>query len=129
VTAPHTEPEIDLPCSFAAYGLRILSDRELPGLLAIPSPKIPDIRVRTLYTTDTTPPATSRHDTLLDESPQLEREGESNYRICYPEGIAFRILYEGHRIEIRIAHRATLEDAATYLQGPVLGFVSRLRGW
>lgn len=73
------------------------------------------------------------------ESGQLDDRGEpllrfsrhredDVFRFSYCDGTEFFIERAGARIWARWTPPSTLEDAATYLLGPVLGFVLRLRG-
>jgi hypothetical protein len=50
------------------------------------------------------------------------------FQICYGDGIEFLVDGTGTRIWAAWPDRWTSEDASTYLLGPVLGFVLRLRG-
>jgi hypothetical protein len=54
--------------------------------------------------------------------------GESHYLFQYYDGTEFLINRVGSRVWATWQEPLTLEDAATYLLGPVCGFVLRLRG-
>jgi hypothetical protein len=50
------------------------------------------------------------------------------YRFCYADGTEFLIDEAGSEVWARWSDPLTLEDTATYLLGPVMGFVMLLRG-
>lgn len=50
------------------------------------------------------------------------------FTMRYSEGAAFVVAGDGSRVDASWCEPLTLDDAATYLLGPVLGFVMRLRG-
>jgi hypothetical protein len=54
--------------------------------------------------------------------------GHALYRLAYDDGTEFALDAAGTTVWARTAPGATLEDTATYLLGPVMGFVLRLRG-
>ena len=54
--------------------------------------------------------------------------GGSYYRIEYADGTVVVIDSKGSNVWASSAHSATVEDTATYLLGPILGFVLCLRG-
>jgi hypothetical protein len=51
------------------------------------------------------------------------------YRFLYSDGIAFDISSDGENVRGSWPARMSLEDALTYLLGPVFGFILRLRGF
>jgi hypothetical protein len=55
-------------------------------------------------------------------------EDGSHYRLAYDDGTTFVIAANGRALWGKGPRGATLEDTATYLLGPVMGFVLRLRG-
>ena len=61
-------------------------------------------------------------------APLLFYPDNKTYRITYPEGIVFEISDQGLQIAVHMPPRSNIHDMATYLQGPVLGFVLRLQG-
>lgn len=54
--------------------------------------------------------------------------GGSYFRLLYGDGTQFIVDQLGTQVWATWAKTATIEDTATYLLGPVLGFVLRLRG-
>jgi hypothetical protein len=61
-------------------------------------------------------------------SVEVRRTRDSDFWFRYPDGTEFLVDQAGTRIGAWWAHASTLEDTATYLLGPVLGFTLRLRG-
>jgi hypothetical protein len=51
------------------------------------------------------------------------------YRFRYSDGIMFHISSDGENVRGRWPSTMSLEDALTYLLGPVFGFIIRLRGF
>src|SRR5215469_301127 len=89
---------------YSAFGLTLTSDRPVPGLLpAAPGPG-PPVHVQFGATPASSPPAGAG-------------------RLWYPLPDQ-----AGAEVRARWAAASTFEDAVTYLLGPVLGFVLRLRG-
>ncbi len=56
------------------------------------------------------------------------RAGGDVHRFLYSDGAEFFVDREGRHLWTRWVEPNTLEDVATYLLGPILGFVLRLRG-
>jgi hypothetical protein len=54
--------------------------------------------------------------------------GAGDYRFDYSDGTVIVVSAQGNRIWATWPDSATVEDTATYLLGPILGFVLRLRG-
>jgi hypothetical protein len=54
--------------------------------------------------------------------------GGSHYRLAYDDGTECVIDARGEEVWAKAPAGATIEDTATYLLGPVMGFVLRLRG-
>jgi hypothetical protein len=106
-------------------GLTIVADRPIPGLGVPGSAATADLRIHV------GPPATfadARYVSVYDGvAPQLAvsrcRDG---YRFEYGDGTRFWI--DGAAEQIWMTWRTTFEDACTYLIGPIMAFVLRLRG-
>jgi len=127
--------------SYVIYGLRLVSDRPIPGLIPIASKQAapPDLSVRfdsnevhaaqersteeaLWYTTD-----------ILDAqgNPALKIWKEKNggqYSIRYSHGLTFLVNAGLTAITIRHDEPMPAEDIAAFLLGPVLGIILRLRG-
>jgi|SRR5687768_4631867 len=123
--------------TFSIYGLDILTNLEIPGIP--PSPissvdvqisfgNLPDwvdavdpSEVEPWYTTD-----------YKDESgvPTLKvvRLSKNYYRFSYTDETEFLIDHQGTNVWAVWPETLTLEDTATYLLGPIMGFVLLLRG-
>lgn len=119
------------------YGLAAETDRPLPGLRPHASAGgPPDLRMWI----GAEPPGAPAFggepwyvaDRETDEGePTLtiqRADGGGWYRLRYADGTAFTVDAAGARIGCTWAPPMTLEDMATYLLGPVLGFALRLRG-
>lgn len=124
---------------YQVYGLHLLADRAIPGLTCQPAAVTTQWRVwlgsmpakffarersesACLYVSN------SRSD---DDQPswKIWRLGEENFlRFRFYDGTDFVIDHHGRRLWATWPDPLTLEDTATYLLGPVLGFVLRLSG-
>lgn len=123
--------------TFSIYGLGILTNSAIPGVSPSPISSV-DVRlslgslpdwveavdpsyVEPWYTSD-----------YKDESgtPTLKvvRVSGKYYRFCYTDETEFLIDREGTNIWAVWPQTLTLEDMATYLLGPIMGFVLLLRG-
>jgi hypothetical protein len=128
-----------MPAFYSIYGLRLEVDEVLPGLLPSDQTAPPDVRIslggRASWL--------STHATVADELQYASaaRDGHgvptvtirraadgSHYRFVYADGTEFHVDGRGSRVWARWPADLTLEDTATYLLGPILGFVLRLHG-
>jgi hypothetical protein len=103
----------------SAYGLRLRSNRPVPGLIPrSEAPAAPDLSI------------------IFGERPRWATVGNARHRaydddrhqLSYDDGTEFFIDARGARIWATWPASLTIEDTATYLLGPVLGFYLRLRG-
>ena len=123
--------------SHVAYGLRFAVERTLPGLLSSVNSSAFDVGIRLKEWRSTwrffEPPAIR----LLSSS--VSATGHPNLRLgmsvdgdyfgfFYGDGARFAVERRGHEVWADWPEDYTLEDACTYLMGPVMGFVLRLRG-
>ena len=128
-----------VPYYSAIYGLQVQLNQSVPGLLLSEQPSEPaDIQVHF-----GNPPAWFYENQLQRElwyrSPDPGVEGRPRltvwdlagyYHLKYADGTQFWIDQDGTRIWVTWpAETLTLEDSATYLLGPVMGFVLLLRGF
>jgi len=126
-----------LTASYIVYGLRLAANIALPGLsLSFDS----DVRDVEIWLKDwTTFPSTfpelfenvyrSFHD--ADVRPNLRvgvLPGEQHFGFAYADGTRFVVDRRGGKTWADWPEQCTLEDACTYLFGPVMGFLLRLRG-
>lgn len=124
--------------SYKVYGLRVQSDSRIPALRPVDvcpedGSESVDVRVWLNRLPDWAEDP-SDEDALRYRSTNraltvwaLKRNGW--YRLQYCDGTVFLVDPQGGEIWSRWDATATLEDTATYLVGPVLGFVLRLRGF
>ena len=120
------------------YGLRLAANIQLPGLLLQPESDVIDVRIRLKEWPAFLP--TSPHCLeVLYKSPTDDGEAEPNLRagvfplgeyfgFFYGDGARFAVDRRGTEVWGDWPENYTLEDACTYLIGPVIGFVLRLRG-
>ena len=125
------------PLFYSAFGLSLRTDRSVPGLM--PSPVICSADTRIWLDAM---PSSPRIRALPAEvwyvsegngrsAPALRvwrLAGGAYFRLLYGDGTEFFVDGEGRDVWATWPDSSTLEDTATYLLGPVLGFVLRLRG-
>jgi hypothetical protein len=123
---------------YRLFGLDVRSDVVLPGVqLRTWSPRKDEAPVNIRlngYSSDEMATEAERG-TLLFYSKNNEPCGRIEffpsggfYRFLYSDGIMFHISGDGENIRGSWPSTMSLEDALTYLLGPVFGFVLRLRG-
>jgi hypothetical protein len=120
--------------------LSLRSDRPIPGLLCSGSRRDVDVEVRV----GTAPPllremppplSLARYLNPLRDvkgNPTLavwEVNGGRFFRLRYADGTEFLVARSGAAVWATWPEPLTLDDTATYLLGPILGFVLRLRGF
>jgi hypothetical protein len=127
-----------LPVTHSVYGLRLLSNTPLPGL-QITSTLNSEIDVEVLLKEESRPlPLFSQSSEVFYSSPHKNHEGDPILRVgeldkahlifFYSDGLRFAVARNGKGVVGDWPDDYSLEDAATYLLGPILGFVLRLRG-
>jgi len=127
-----------MPYRCSIYGLGVIANRTIPGVPASPLASVdicinfgslpawlPEIRAAQIeasfvadYTDECGNPAL-RVFRLL---------GGEFYRFCYADQTEFLIDRKGSEVWANWCEPLTIEDTATYLLGPVMGFVLLLRG-
>jgi hypothetical protein len=118
----------------SVYGLRIRSNRPIPGLVPESEPAVVDLTVHLEQGRDrlASPSETLGTGEWTDERDdqgwRMWRTDRGHYRICYSDGTDFVIGPGGTSISATWNEPLTLEDTATYLLGPVLRRVLGLRG-
>jgi len=117
-----------------AYGLHIISNRRVPGLSADEGfdgwdlelhlndgTEFPDVSSEFLYISENV-------DEFGQPCLRVGRLCTGAYGLFYSDGPRFAVDPHGHKIVSDWPAGYCLEDAVTYLSGPVLAFVLRLRG-
>jgi hypothetical protein len=121
----------------SAFGLVLNSNLPIPGLTVAQPSSAADIQIRLGILPF--PLGKSQEESLFFESSYLGESGEPTLRIwklangrllhlTYDDGVQFWLDHQGRRIWAAWPETLSLEEMATYLIGPVLGFVLRLRG-
>ncbi len=119
---------------YLLYGLKADADRPLPGLRAGNAPGAPDLRLSIgSHPVDPDSISTPWHVTdraTAAGAPTLAafRGPDGALRLRYGDGTEFTLAAAAARIGCTWRAPLTLEDAATYLLGPVCGLALRLRG-
>ena len=124
--------------SHAVYGLRVAANVALPGLPLRLDSKAYDVRIR-LKDWTTFPTALPTSVDFFYASSQDAGRDQSNLRVgvlpgrdyfgfFYSDDVRFVVERQGREVWGDWPENYTLEDACTYLLGPVLGFVLRLQG-
>lgn len=124
------------PLFYSAFGLGLSADRPIPGLVPVDRPASADTRIWFDVVSPALPSGRRqeiRYRSAFIESgrPALrvwELAGGGHFRLRYSDGTEFVVDRAGRDVWARWADSSTLEDTATYLLGPVLGFVLRLQG-
>ena len=127
-----------MPYRCSIYGLGVVANRTIPGVPASPIAAV-DIRISFgslpawLHHVGTTQIETSYVADYQDDcgNPMLRvfRVLDGKYfRFCYADKTEFVVDQLGTEIWADWPEPLTLQDAATYLLGPIMGFVMLLRG-
>jgi hypothetical protein len=136
--------------SYQAFGLTLLADRPIPGLPELPDPASPgstrpDVEVQIelvgeltgASSIDGSPNAREARGEPWYESPRdglghrltvTRRGSDGSFLFSYSDGTRFFVEPSGGLVRAAWPSTVTLEDVATYLLGPILGFVLRLHG-
>lgn len=124
-----------------AFDLRICSNVPIPGLLPLNESSAPaDLQIQLGLSPSA--PESEIHlgaEELVYESPYKDASGNPGLRIwkcsggrylhlAYFDGTQFWLEHAGQKIWATWPEASTLEDACSYLLGPVLGLLLRLRG-
>jgi hypothetical protein len=122
-----------------AYGLQIAVENALPGFPAQPKFAGADVQIH-LRDDLASPSAFPNSPTnFFYTSPNSDAQGRPNLQVgmlsggkyfgfFYCDGARFAVEREGREIWADWPENYTLEDACTYLMGPIIAFVLRLRG-
>jgi hypothetical protein len=119
---------------YSAFGLSLDASRPIPGLLTQSGPLRPDIEIRFHDESEWCDIGDSveraYYSSPADGEPPALRvwKTSEHFRLRYADDTQFIVATSGRTIRAIVPAASTLEDAATYLLGPVLGFAMRLRG-
>jgi hypothetical protein len=129
--------------SYRAYGLSLAANREIPGLLTQSAVGTATQRVDLQICFEWIPlwlkNILSSPQTVRYVSPYLDGDGRpalivwlladgAFYRFHYAEGIDYILSRDGARLWIGSSKTVAESDIFSYLLGPVMGFILRLRG-
>lgn len=126
---------------YSAFGLQLRSSQAIPGLLPIRNSSTQaDVVIQLTGPNRAKATDDPGQLQLFYRSPHVDSEGRAvltvfrsprlgSFRLVYSDETTFTVDRSGSRIEGRWSEPMTLEDTATYLLGPVFGFVLRLRGF
>jgi hypothetical protein len=124
--------------TYSVFGLIVRSSAPIPGLTALQaSERGPDVKVHLGYSCETRQ-ATSPESEVYKSSytgptgdPALSiwRNGEAGlFHLVYFDGMQFWMDRDGTEVWVSWPSDSSVEEAATYLLGPVLGLLLRFRG-
>lgn len=124
------------PARYRLFGLVAETDRSLPDLPRDAEAGAPDVRIWLgRVPAEAFPPLPEepwyRSPRLAaDEAPTVRvwRRADGGFRLRYADGCAYRVDAAGTAVACTWPPHFTVEDAATYLLGPVFGLLLRLRG-
>lgn len=117
-----------MPSAYLVYGLRTLADGDIPGFASTPECHQPDLRIYLGKLPFEGPLPKSSPACYDDYSAVAVFERENWWILRYDDGTDFVIDGAGTEVWVRPREGAGVEDAATYLVGPVFAFLLRLRG-
>jgi hypothetical protein len=135
---PHPDAsESAAPWRYRLYGLAAETDRPLPALPTASAEGPAELRIwmgrvpaeafapggaeEPWYVSPRLTPAE-------DPTVVVHRRADGGFRLRYADGCAYHVDAAGSAVACTWPPHFTVEDAATYLLGPVLGLVLRLRG-
>lgn len=115
------------------YGLRVASNRRIPAFR--PGESLEPADVTVTFSEGAAAPVPAGAPWYHDEMPdggqphlRLSKPGAGGYEFRYHDGAQFRLSDRGDRVEASGVGPIHFEDLCTYLAGPILGFILRLRG-
>jgi hypothetical protein len=121
------------------YGLRVASDLPLPGLIVSTQGGPVDLHIRFEQSEKFAHKFSTSLSNIFYSSPDSDGDSDSTLRVgtienggyfgfFYGDGVRFVIEHQGFEIWGDWPENYAFEDACTYLVGPVIAFVLRLRG-
>jgi hypothetical protein len=124
-----------MPYYYSTYGLKLQSEIKIPGLLPISGLSKPDVNISLGSIPVDIADSLKDSSELIYRTPSSEADEKlavhrkgNYYRLNYHDDTTFIINQQGTQIWANWPDSLTLEDTATYLLGPVLGFVLLRRG-
>jgi len=126
--------------TYRVFGLDLRANHSIPGLEpSATSGKTPDVEIFLGHSPSADRPDSVGAETLTFTSSMVQESGEPCLRVWktpggeilrleYFDGMQFWLDREGKTVWALWPDSSSLEDAATYLLGPVLGLLLRLRG-
>ena len=129
-----------MDCNYCVFGLNLHANRLIPGLeVRAASARPPDVEIHMGLAPRVEAECFAIPETLTYVSTELVASGEPALRIWtipnagllrmdYFDGVKYWLDREGKKVWTLWSDTSSLEDAATYLLGPVLGLLLRLRG-
>ena len=129
-----------VPIAHTIYGLRLTANRPIPGLApSFDSGDQADLLVHLKDCPAFPPDVCESAASFFYTSPHLDEAGAPTLRVAsfargayfgffYADGTRFAMDCQGRQLWADWPQAYSLEDAATYLVGPVMGFVLRLKG-
>ena len=109
---------------YLLYGCQVEANNPLPGLLPVAAN-----RADTTVTFETGLQAHNLSGRIIHNGDYIVvRRVDAGYYFAYGDGTEFLVSPEGRRVIATIPEGSSFEDTCTYLIGPVMGFVLRLRG-
>jgi hypothetical protein len=129
-----------LDFSYSVFGFSVRSNRPIPGLNPANATPLPaDIQIHLAAVPFGSAESSPKSQVLLFVSSILDKIGEPAFKIWkiaegdflhlkYCDGVQFWIKREGGQVWAQWPETSSLEDAATYLLGPVMGLALCLRG-
>jgi hypothetical protein len=126
--------------TYSVFGLTLRSSDAIPGLRsAPPNARIPDVQIHWGRSPANSGVGPTLSESLIYESAYTDSSGAPALRIwrdgvtgllhlVYFDGMQFWMDHEGTEVWVLWPDHSSLEDAATYLLGPVLGLLLRFRG-
>jgi hypothetical protein len=122
---------------YSAFGLSLRTNRPVPGLIPLPAVVSTEIQIwldavpvspRIRKPPDDVFYVSDAHDGHAPALRVWRLPGGAYFKLLYGDGTEFLVNRAGSEVWATWPDSSTLEDTATYLLGPVLGFVLRLRG-
>lgn len=129
-----------MDCAYLIFGLRVRSNLSVPGLNGATARfEDADVSIHLGIWPPIQQPASPRSEELIYTSPHRLESGEPALRIWkdevgallrmeYFDGTRFWLSAQGDEVWAQWPEGLTIEDTATYLLGPVFGYLLRLRG-